>query len=177
LQARMQWVSTMAIHPDNQQLALGSWGGTVELWDINPWRAGWVTPAIRTLYGHTAHITGLAFSADGQRLVSAGDDRGLKVWDTKGEEAIALDLETTTTPIGVAFSPDGHQLAVGCAHRYAKLFDGTPLLGKETRDEAPALTGHQDPVLRVAFSPDNRWLASASRDRTAKIWNTITGEE
>ena len=39
-----------------------------------------------------------------------------------------------------------------------------------------ALEGHTDEVLAVAFSPDGRTLASGSRDRTIRLWNTNTGE-
>ncbi|HEX7735546.1 MAG TPA: WD40 repeat domain-containing protein [Ktedonobacteraceae bacterium] len=39
------------------------------------------------------------------------------------------------------------------------------------------LTGHRDPVLSVAFSPDGQTLASGSWDNTIKLWNLATGKE
>ncbi len=39
------------------------------------------------------------------------------------------------------------------------------------------LKGHTDMVFSVAYSPDGKHLASASRDRTAKVWDTETGKE
>ena len=38
------------------------------------------------------------------------------------------------------------------------------------------LSGHTDWVLSVAFSPDGRTLASASHDKTLKIWEVKTGQ-
>jgi WD40 repeat protein len=66
-------------------------------------------------------------------LVSAGDDKLLKVWDaTTGHEAITFDLDLRT-PIGVAFSPDGLEIACGCSRPdpVVKLWDGTPLSEQE----------------------------------------------
>lgn len=43
-------------------------------------------------------------------------------------------------------------------------------------DKPYALRGHTDAIIAIAFSPDGSQLASASRDKTIKLWNLKTGE-
>jgi ribosome assembly protein 4 len=38
------------------------------------------------------------------------------------------------------------------------------------------LTGHQQPINCVVFSPDGQYIASASFDKSIKLWNSVTGK-
>jgi 3',5'-cyclic AMP phosphodiesterase CpdA/sugar lactone lactonase YvrE len=73
-----------------------------------------------------------------------------------------------TAAFSVEFSPDGSLWAVGRQNlvQLVDVVDGRPLR---------FLRGHTGELKGLAFSPDGTLLATASADRTARIWDTATG--
>jgi len=94
-------------------LASGSRGET-KLWDLAkgelietlseyPW----------VIYDHINEINSLAFSTDGQTLVSVGADSTVKIWHTGALDLIDILHKHHGDVRCVAFTPDGKMLATG----------------------------------------------------------------
>jgi WD40 repeat protein/uncharacterized caspase-like protein len=127
--------------------------------------------------GHMALIRGVTFTPDGRQLVSASDDKTIRVWDlATGKTLRMFRGEAAPGPDGrvfaMALSPDGKLLAAagwmkvaGEVGHHIRLYDFA------TGEIVGILQGHTDVVDGVAFSPDGRQLISGSADTTAIIWD------
>lgn len=124
---------------------------------------------ILTITGHTENVRAVAFNGNGDRIVSAGMDNTVRLWDTVTGQPLAV-WPGLTDRIAVAFSADGSRVAAGSSDTTIRLWD----VG--TGAEIAVLSGHTGPVLSVAFSPDGQYLASSSADRSVRLWDAYTGQ-
>jgi WD40 repeat protein/serine/threonine protein kinase/tetratricopeptide (TPR) repeat protein len=124
-----------------------------------------------TCRGHAGRVRAVAWSRDGTRLASAGDDRTVKVWEAAtGKETLAL--RGHSQPVwSVAWSPDDRRLASASRDGTVRVWEAA------TGKEVLTLRGHAQGVNSVAWSPDGTRLASAGDDRTVKVWDAATGRE
>lgn len=129
--------------------------------------------------GHTRYVKDVAFTADGRQLVSAGDDKVIRVWDVAtGKTVRSIRGQIGTGSEGriytLALSSDDKYLAVGGIfpgagwERFAvRVYDF------QAGRLCKLLKGHTDKVLALAFSPDGRRLASGGGyiDKSVRVWD------
>ncbi|WP_437191795.1 c-type cytochrome domain-containing protein [Planctomicrobium sp. SH527] len=120
-------------------------------------------------------VMALAFSPDGQTLVSGGGEpsRGgeLLFWNlNESDKPIPVPDAHSDTVLSVQFSRDGSKLVTGGADKFCKVFDTAK------RSQIQLFEGHTDHVMGVAFNADGNLVASGAADRLIKVWDLDTGE-
>ncbi|KAJ7199387.1 WD40 repeat-like protein [Mycena pura] len=127
--------------------------------------------APRQSAGHNDGVWSVAFSPDGQRIVSGSGDKMVRIWDATTGAAIGEPLQGHNDGVSsMAFSPDGQCIVSGSYDKTVRIWDAATgaAIGEP-------LQGHKHWVLSVAFSPDGRRIVSGSYDETVRIWDTATG--
>src|SRR5206468_2134465 len=111
--------------------------------------------------GGMALIVQLAVAVDGQNVILTDNGGGITAWHPESGKHVQV-----WTPIGTlaALSRDGRQLAFAADVGTARVLD--PSSGREVF----ALRKHAGPITGIAFSPDGARIATASKDRTVKVW-------
>jgi WD40 repeat protein len=118
---------------------------------------------------HTAGAAGLDLSRDGRRLlVGSTRDPGRRA---PHED---LSLVDTTTGDSRRIATHGARLTAGRLSASGRIIvtgdaDGVVRVGPATGEESHLLLGHEGPVIGLAISPDERWIASSS-DESISIW-------
>lgn len=144
-------VEAVALSPDGSLLAFSTISMPAQLWDA---RTGQKLSVGTTKMGTAAAI---AFSPDGNVLLSADQDTYLRAYDRKGKLLYSADgglLE----PFAVAFTADGKQFAVAGAEGAVFLHDTAS--GKRLKTSIKS--GY--PIFGLMMSPDSKYVAALELD-------------
>jgi WD40 repeat protein/mono/diheme cytochrome c family protein len=161
----------MALSPDGQVLATGSYDQQIKLWSTND------GAELRTLRGHNGAIFGLAFRPDGKLLASASADRTVKLWDVATGQRRDTLSQPTKEQVALAWSPDGKRLAAGGFDSRIRVWEVSADAKETTNPLLVARFAHEGPLMTVVWSKDGATLLSSSQDGTVKLWDGATIRE
>ena len=177
-------ITALAFTPDNKNLVVG---GHHELTIWNP-TEGKLEGRIRT---RARRAMAMQFLPDGKLVVAGGrpgeegDVRAYALGGTPKTANGATFTSTasmtrpswssncstpTTRSLALAVSADAKKLAAGGCDRLVTVWDISGALAA-AKPSTP-IENHADWIMGVAFSPDAKFLATASRDKTAKLWTS-----
>ena len=156
-----QTFTTISFSPDGGRLVAASAGGAVPtVWDLR-------TGAPPLELGGRAAVGTVAFSADGARVATVGDDGTTRVWDADRGQRLAA-LQQGGPVESVAFSPDGRSIATGGGDGSISVWEATSFA------RAARVTGHSGGVVDLAFAGEDV-LVSAGDDGTVRVWDLVSG--
>ena len=172
---------SVSFSPDGRRLAIGSDNGKILLLDA-------VTGEhLTTFTAGEGYVDITAFSPDGHLLASLditvfdAEQRRINNGETQDEDARLWDVNTgqnmtnlssTATFINVAFNTNGNPIGITASTNGDISSWGMYAKGGHLKN----FIGHEEYVDTAVLSPDGSILASGSRDRTIRLWNTVTGE-
>ena len=113
-------------------------------------------------------VWSLALSADGQTLVSGGENDTIEVWNRETND-LEFTFRQLDTIRSLSLSNDGTILASASGN-------SVEIWNLQQKTVIRTLKGHQSTIWSVDISADGSMLASASDDGTIKLWNLHTGE-
>jgi WD40 repeat protein len=159
----LRQVGAVAFCHHGRTLVSGAHDGSIAFWDVDNGKE------LSNFQAPTGTVA--FFSLDDSTMLTVGADEKYRAYDLNTLAEVAADATHLGKINDIAFSNDGHQVAIGTWESLVRICDFAN--GQELRQ----FVGHRAAVESVAFSPDMRNLASAGMDETVRIWELLTGKE
>ncbi|XP_026319567.1 dynein assembly factor with WDR repeat domains 1 [Hyposmocoma kahamanoa] len=151
-------VTNVAFDKSGKRCLTGSYDRTCKVWDVEQGQE------LKTLSGHQNVVYTVAFNFPlCNRVITSSFDKSAKIWDPESGECLATLWGHTGEVVTAQFNVKCDYAATGSMDNTAKLYD--------VNTESGCGSG----TSRVCFSPAGGSLLTASADRSARIWNTTTG--
>jgi WD40 repeat protein len=168
LSGHKQGVSAAAFSPTRTTLVTVSYDG-----QLGVFKVGSPAPQFYPAYeGPPEEINAVTFDATGQKLLTTSDHT-VRLWNFENEipKLGQTYPKTDEDLLWATLSPDGQRYVTGGRKFVAQVY------ATANSQLQYSLVGHEESILRAAFSPDNQQLATISGDATVRFWDLTNGSE
>jgi WD40 repeat protein/serine/threonine protein kinase len=176
-------VTSASFSPDGSRILTGSHRLSAKVWDASRGLEHYAVeePAEERLdcgrlQCNPRDIRLAIFNPDHTRILTAGQDKQVRLWDAKSGAELLTFKGHTDVLTSASFSPDGSWVAAAGYDGTARLFDATT--GAELlvlKADAPA--DYTRTVYSPCFSPDGKRIVTGHGDGTTRVWDAKTGAE
>lgn len=160
-------VYSLALMAEEKRLISGSGDNTVKIWDMDTGNC------ILTLLEHTDPVRALAVSENDNRLFSGAEDGSIRVWHPNSGRCIKTLIDAGSVR-SISLASKSNDLIFSGKEGLISVWDWKNAVGNWTTDGIKRqFDGHHGLVSCVITlnHKNNQFIASASRDRTIKIWH------
>ena len=154
----------IAVHPSHKEFSVGYSDFEIRTFECSNF------DLIRTLSGHTNSVFALAYSPDGNFLLSSGRDAMIKVWDIKKQHNLIMDIPAHTLQIKcIAFNLEGNLFASSSMDKTIKIWDAYTFELLKVIDFARN-ESHTNCINKILWLNNNEFV-SCSDDKKVMSWN------
>lgn len=151
--------------PDSRSVVTAG-GNTAIIWQASTGRR------IQTLTGHKMQVHSAYFNRGGSRIVTASEDGTSKIWSAQnGTEQVSVQVVPSGWVYSAKFNPNGGSFATGAHNGNLGIYDAA------NGSQISVLKGHSRAINMVEYSPNGRYLMTASVDNTVRIWDLSRDRE
>lgn len=151
--------SSLAVDPSGDVVCAGS----MDTFEIYMWSVQ-TGKLLDVLSGHTAPVSGLAFSPTGNQLASSSWDRSVRLWSVFGRSRATEPITVSSEAISIAFRPDGKEVC-------ASTLDGQLTFISIPEGEITSVVEGRKDISGGRKIDDRR---SAANNAASKYFNSIT---
>ena len=158
LEGHKSGVEAMEFSPDGRSMYSSSADHTIMLWDLIN-LSGTVFADLTT-----TEVNCLAITPAGNYIFGGTEDGRVIRWNTSTREQIVISSNNGAIN-SLAINNAGTRLAFGDRNGTLRIYD------IRSNSVMQPVSAHSARITDIEFSPDGRQLATASYDKTAKIWD------